>query len=126
MVETGGDRVRGIKIAPGYHDYALDAPTVDALAEKLVAHNLALCVQMRMEDERSRHPAMRPRSVTAVAVAALAERHPDLRLLVCAAYMAELRTLAAPANIAVEMSMVESGRLLRDALAQMGALRLLA
>lgn len=126
MIETGSDRVRAFKIAPNYHAYSLEHPGADALAEALVTRNLALCIQLRMEDERSRHALMSTTGVPAQDVAAFAARHPRLRVLVCAAYMGELKVLAACPNVSAELSMVESGRLLRDALAHMGSERLLA
>ncbi|MGH2557431.1 MAG: hypothetical protein ACRDJH_00090, partial [Thermomicrobiales bacterium] len=46
-------------------------------------------------------------------------------ILVCGAYMADLPAFSATPNIHIEMSFVESGYLLRDALAALGADRLL-
>ena len=121
----GGDAVRAVKIVPNYHAYALDAPFVDRLAEAVAAAGLTLCIQARMEDERSRHPLMTSEGVPPAAIAALAARHPGLNLLVCGAYMLELPTYKNVPNLHVEMSMVESGRVLRDAFSHVGHERLL-
>lgn len=121
----GEGRVRAIKILPNYHAFTLDDPSVDALARKIAERDLTLSIQVRMEDERSRHAMMTTIGVPVAEIDALASRHPDLRILVCGAYMAELRQLAKRENLSFETSFVESGRLLNDALANAGAERVL-
>ncbi len=125
-LELGGERVGAIKLFPNYHAYSLDEPAVDALADRLKARNLTLSLQVRMEDERSRHPMMSTMGVPVAEIDALASRHPDLQILVCGAYMGELRQLVSKENLHFEMSFVESGRLLGDALKHVGATRLLS
>lgn len=126
VLELGGSAVRAVKIVPNYHVYSLaESPEVDALARELAERGLALAVQVRMEDERSRHPLMQSEGVPAADIAVFAERHPELPILLCGAYMAELRQLAPCANLSFELSFVESGRLLAEALQRVGAGRLL-
>ncbi len=120
-----GDAVRAIKVFPNYHTYAMDAPPIDALAASLTDTGTTLSIQARMEDERSRHPLMTSVGVGAKEIAAFARRHPRLTILVCSSYMPELAAYSDCPNIHVELSMVESGRLLQDALARMGAERIL-
>ncbi len=121
----GGALVRAVKIVSGYHDYALDLPAVDLLARRCLEQGLGLCVQVRMEDERMHHARMPVPRVDPAAVVALAKRHPHLPLLVCGSYMAELGAYRDSPNVWAELSFVESGFLLHDALGHMGADRLL-
>lgn len=124
-MEAGGSMVRGIKIAPNYHDYTLDCPSVAALARRCAVQGIALCIQVRMEDERSHHPLMKVPAVPPVAVTEFAGRHDSLPILVCGAYMSELAAYREYANVSAELSFVESGWLLRDALGFLGGDRLL-
>jgi uncharacterized protein len=124
-IEGGGAMVRGIKVTPNYHNYTLDSPSIAALARRCAVHGRALCIQVRMEDERSHHPLMKVPAVPPAAVAEFAGRHDSLPMLVCGAYMSELAAYRAYANISAELSFVESGWLLRDALGFLGGDRLL-
>lgn len=124
-IEAGGLMVRGIKIVPNYHDYALDSPSVAALARRCAMQQIALCIQVRMGDERSHHPLMKVPAVPPAAVAEFAGRHDSLPMLVCGAYMSELGAYRASPNVSAELSFVESGWLLRDALGFLGGDRLL-
>lgn len=121
----GGAAVRAVKIVPNYHGYALTLPAVGELAAELARVGLALCVQVRMVDERARHPLMRVPGVAIAEVAGLAAAQSELPVLVCGAYLAELAALAPVGNAHAELSFVESGYLLRDALGRLGADRLL-
>ncbi|HEU5424500.1 MAG TPA: hypothetical protein VFU72_13225 [Nitrolancea sp.] len=120
-----GDVLRAVKIVPNYHEYSLGAPAVAALAAELARRDLGLCVQLRLADERAHRPSLVVPGVDPACVTALAVAQPDLRVLVCGAYMSDLAVLAPAANIATELSFVESGYLLRDALAHLGPDRLL-
>lgn len=124
-MEAGGPMVRGIKITPNYHDYTLDSPSVDALARRCAMQGIALCIQVRMEDERSHHPLMKVPAASPAAVTEFAGRHDSLPILVCGAYMSELAGYREYANVSAELSFVESGWLLRDALRFLGGDRLL-
>lgn len=124
-LRDGGAQVRAVKIVPGYHDYSLDHPSVDMLAGSCLERDLGLCVQVRMEDERMHHARMPVPRVDPAAVVALAKRHPQLRLLVCGSYMAELAAYRDHPSISAELSFVESGFLLHDALGHLGPDRLL-
>ncbi len=124
-LDAGGTMVRAVKIVPNYHNYSLDIPAVTALARECGERGIGLCVQVRMEDERSHHPLMRVPAVPPAAVVALAGEHAALPLLICGAYMAELTAYRTCPTVSVELSFVESGFLLRDALASLDADRLL-
>jgi predicted TIM-barrel fold metal-dependent hydrolase len=124
-IEGGGAMVRGVKITPNYHNYTLDSPSITALARRCAMQRIALCIQVRMVDERSHHPLMKVPAVPPAAVAEFAGRHDSLPMLVCGAYMSELAAYRAYANVSAELSFVESGWLLRDALGFLGGDRLL-
>jgi predicted TIM-barrel fold metal-dependent hydrolase len=124
-LEMGGPMVRGIKVTPNYHDYTLDSPSITALARRCAMQQIALCIQVRMGDERSHHPLMKVPAVPPAAVAEFAGRHDSLPILVCGAYMSELAAYREYPNVSAELSFVESGWLLRDALGFLGGDRLL-
>jgi len=117
--------VPAVKIFPNYHGYEIDLPALDALAQSLAALGITLCVQLRMEDERARHRTVNVPPLSIPDIVAFAGCHPELSILVCAPYMRDLAELNSAPNISVEMSFVESGHLLRDALRHMTASRLL-
>jgi predicted TIM-barrel fold metal-dependent hydrolase len=124
-VERSGGRMRAVKIVPNYHGYRPVDDAAHELAQELARRGLTLCVQMRMADERAHHPLMKVPGVDATDVVKLASSLPDLPILVCGAYMAELATFAPQPTIHAELSFVESGYLLRDAVTALGADRLL-
>ncbi len=121
----GGSLVRAIKIVPNYHVYQLGESVVADLIATLRRQALPLVIQLRMVDERAHHPLMKVPGVPVNDVAALAATYPDLPILACGAYQSELASLGSAHNLSVELSFVESGYLLRDALAHLGPKRLL-
>lgn len=97
-----------LRIVPNYHRYTLDAPAVDALADSLARRATVLVIQMRVEDERRQHPLMKVPGVGPAAVAALAERHPGLRILCLCAYLGEVGALTEHTpNVWVDIACVE-------------------
>jgi predicted TIM-barrel fold metal-dependent hydrolase len=120
-----GDALRAVKIVPNYQSVDLHDPCAVALAHELARQGLTLCIQMRMADERAHHPLMKVLGVEPAAILALAARAPELPILACGPYLAELPALAPAPNIHAELSFVESGFLLRGALAALGSDRLL-
>lgn len=123
-LDQGAGIVGGIRVVPGYHAYSLEGRVADALAEACAARGLTVCVQARMEDERCHHPLMKVPPPEPRTIAAFSARHPRTSILVCGAYMAELPAYAECRNVVAEMSFVESGHLLRDAIAALGPDRL--
>ncbi|HHT27587.1 MAG TPA: hypothetical protein GXZ82_10115 [Firmicutes bacterium] len=118
-------RIAAYKVFPNFHGYDLEAPGINALAEELARSNTTLCIQLRMEDDRAQHHTLRLPVIPMAAVAAFAQRHPTLNILLCAPLMAEARAVSQVENISVEMSFMETGDLLNVALGHMGAHRLL-
>lgn len=85
--------VRMIKLLPGYGGYGLDA--ADELFEEAGRVNLAVMVQIRIDDLRRHHPLAMVPDVPAGDVVEAAKRHPDLKLVMGGASAATLREFAA-------------------------------
>jgi predicted TIM-barrel fold metal-dependent hydrolase len=109
-------RARALKLWPNYHDYSLHQPRVGELARWAQEHDVPLCIQLRMQDERN-HPAICVvPGVSAASLAQLAKQHPGTRFLACGVYKNELAALAVASNVWVELSFLESGNTLSDAI----------
>lgn len=115
---------RAVKLFPNYHGYTLDDPRARRLAAMCAERNAPLCIQIRMMDERGHHPLMKVPAVPVDSVAELARAVPQVRILACGAYHAELGKLRAAANVWAETSFVESGHTLRNAVQALGPGRL--
>ncbi|MCY3770620.1 MAG: amidohydrolase family protein [Gemmatimonadetes bacterium] len=90
---TGHRAVRMIKLLPGYGGYGLDA--ADELFEEAGRVNLAVMVQIRIDDPRRQHPLAMVPDVPARDVVEAAKRHPDLKLVMGGTSAATLREFAA-------------------------------
>jgi hypothetical protein len=82
-------------------------------------------VQLRVLDERAHHPLMQVPGVPVEALARLATAVPDGRFLACGIFQAELGALADAPNVMAEVSSVESGDALANALSALGPDRLM-
>jgi uncharacterized protein len=113
--ERWGCRV--VKLTPGYHQYQLNDPLAGELAALAEQLGMLVSIQMRMVDERAQHHAVKVLPVSAADVVALAGQHPQTRFLACGAWRGnDLQALNAAPNVWVEISSVESGDTLRDAI----------
>ena len=94
LAKAAGHRaVPMIKLLPGYGRYGLDA--ADELFEEAGRVNLAVMVQIRIDDPRRHHPLAQVPDVHAGEVVVAAKRHPDLKLVMGGASAATLREYAA-------------------------------
>ena len=94
LAKAAGHRaVPMIKLLPGYGGYGLDA--VDEVFEEAGRVNLAVMVQIRIDDPRRHHPLAQVSDVPAGEVVEAAKRHPDLKLVMGGASAATLREYAA-------------------------------
>ena len=84
-------RVRLVKLHPNYGNY--DLVQADGLLAALAERELAVIIQTRMEDPRRQHPRALVPDVPAEDVAAAAERHPDLTVVLGGARWNEIRAL---------------------------------
>jgi len=113
-----------LTVVPNYHRYTLGAPAVDALAESMVRHDAVLVVRMRVEDERRQHPLMKVPGVDPATVVALAERHPELRILCLCTYLREVAALVERTpNVWVDIACVEFLNTVRKLLTKVPAQR---
>jgi predicted TIM-barrel fold metal-dependent hydrolase len=87
-------RVRAVRLLPNYHDYRLDAPTVDELIAELQRRRLRLIVQMQMIDHRHEYHALTIKPVPAAELAALLRRHAKLTVLASGLLRPDLLALA--------------------------------
>lgn len=125
VLEVGGESIGAIRIVPNYHGYAVDGEESRAIGRAVVSAGLGLCIQLRMLDERAHHPLMVVPGTPIDGVARLADAVPDLRILACGIYNAELPGIAAVGNVSAELSSVESGDVLATALRIVPAERLM-
>jgi predicted TIM-barrel fold metal-dependent hydrolase len=100
-----------VRLFPAYHGYRLDHPAVDACLERVAAAGLPVVLTWQLEDSRMQGAAMRAPDLEAEAVAALAARHPGLRLVVTGAIgsqiVATAQRLPAGARVWFDVSRVQ-------------------
>ena len=90
---TGHHAVRMIKLLPGYGGYEL--AVADDLLTEAGRADLAVMVQVRIEDPRRQHPLAQVPDYSTQAVLEAAKRHPNLNLVIGGASAATLRECAA-------------------------------
>lgn len=73
-------RVPMVRLFPSYHFYGLDEPPVDVLAEQAAVDGVVLGVHARLEGY-VRSPLAKGKAFPTEQIGALAERHPDLRVV---------------------------------------------
>lgn len=99
-----------INIYPSFHRCAVDSAETDGLAGRLAGNQGTLLITMRMEDNRGMHPCCMIPDVQTDGIAALANRHPKLRIVCLNASVYELERLADQAsNIHFDTAYVEMG-----------------
>jgi predicted TIM-barrel fold metal-dependent hydrolase len=124
----GQRQVRAVRLAPGFHGYAVDAAR-DVVAEA-ARRGLATIVQTRIEDERHhRAPPQRVQEAPLGDIVALAAALPRARVIAAGAYLAEV--LRQPdhvrqlRNLWLDVSHIDGLSCLREARDAVGARRLL-
>jgi predicted TIM-barrel fold metal-dependent hydrolase len=88
---VGIGNVRLVKLLPAYSPYEL-SEAEDLLLEAAAA-GVAVIVQTRLEDPRRQHPLAQVPDVPASAVADVAERHPNLTVIIGGPRFGEIRSL---------------------------------
>jgi predicted TIM-barrel fold metal-dependent hydrolase len=100
-----------VRLFPAYHGYRLDDPAVDDCLARVAAAGLPAVLTWQLEDARMQGAAMRAPDLDAAAVAALAARHPALRLVVTGAIgsqiVATAKALPAAARVWFDVSRVQ-------------------
>lgn len=104
-------RMPGVRLYPGYHDYALDAPVFAELLALAERRGLIVQLAVRMEDTRTHHPLMLVPDVDVTPLPDLLAERPQLRLIVLNALRTvrgeALMRLVEAGNVHVEISMLE-------------------
>ncbi len=85
-------QTRMVRIIPGYGGYSMEH--IDSFCEAVSEAGLILAIQVRMDDPRRQHSLAQVPDVPAIEVAALARRHPSLRVVLAGASTGAIRTLA--------------------------------
>jgi uncharacterized protein len=105
--------MRGIRVYPNYHGYALDDPRFARLLAVAAQRKLLVQVSLALEDDRSQNPVLVAPPVNAAPLADLLPKNPGLRLMllnsgyrVLSGNVALLRRLA-DAGVWFELAMLE-------------------
>ncbi|MCZ7648796.1 MAG: amidohydrolase family protein [Planctomycetota bacterium] len=117
-------KVKAFKLTPNYHQTPLNDRKVDEFCAFAAEKKLAVCIQLRMMEERTHHPLMKIPPVQLGDLAKLASQHPTVKFLACAAFCRDLPKLREASNVFVEHSLVESPFTLKVALDAVGPERL--
>ena len=99
-----------LALAPAYHLYDVGEERVDGVREGAKKRDLAVCIVMHVEDARKQHPLMPVADVAVDAVAELALRHADGRILLAGLSDVQAGAFAGEEfdHVCVEMSGFES------------------
>ena len=108
-VETLG--YRGVRAYPNYHQYGLDDPVVDALLTAAGDLGIFVSVAARMTDERHHYPLCMVPATDLSPLPRVAERHPDVPILLVNVSNGDLGPLVEPTrgmpNLYFELSRFE-------------------
>ncbi|NLS91315.1 MAG: amidohydrolase family protein [Planctomycetaceae bacterium] len=122
-------KMPGVRLYPGYHGYALDAPELAELLTMAEERGLVVQVVVRLEDTRMQHPLMRVEDVDPKPLAELVAARPKLRVVVLNALKGVragvLAALVAAGQVYFEISMLEGVEGIANLLGQVPAERLL-
>lgn len=104
-------RMRGVRLHPNYHGYALDDPDFRALLGLAARQGLVVQIALVMEDERMMHPRLRVEPVDPSPLLEALREHPTLRVVLVNALRTlraqPLLKLIAAGNVWVEIAMLE-------------------
>lgn len=95
--------MRGIRLAPGYHGYALDDDSLPALLREAAERRLLVELLASLEDTRTQHPLARVPPVDLAPLAEVIRPIKDLRLICLGAFHAANRAAIEQAVAAGEV-----------------------
>ena len=75
-------RMRGVRVHPNYHGYALDHPNFLAFLKEAETRRLIVMLPIQMEDERVMHPLLRVKPVDLEPLTKLLPQTPQLKLVI--------------------------------------------
>lgn len=97
-----------IRLLPTFHGYTLRSRTAREVADFARDANLPICVQLRLDDERSRYFGLKLRAINIDDVISLADRRSDTSFVILNTYMDEARRLLAEtSDVHVDTSFAE-------------------
>lgn len=103
--------MRGIRLHPNYHGYALDDPRLAELLTLAAQQQLIVQIAVRMEDDRTQHPLVRVPGVDLATLGAVLKSHPTVQVQLLNSgrdvMPALLRELAERPNVWLEFAMTE-------------------
>jgi predicted TIM-barrel fold metal-dependent hydrolase len=101
--------MRGIRLHPNYHGYALDDPACAELLAAAARRGLIVQIALVMEDERTQYPLLRVPPVNPAPLAAMVKGLPKLRLMVLNSNRPPVaKQLSAAGLVYFDVAMVES------------------
>jgi len=89
----------GVKIHPSYHGYSLENNNViGQFFEECSKAKIPIIVPLRIQDERSHHPASRIPPISASQIISAARKNSDLKIIVCNARSNEISQICMKNN----------------------------
>ena len=73
-------RMRGIRLHPGYQNYALDHPEFDRLLQQVAERGMLVQIALEMEDPRMQHPLIKAPTLGAVPLVSLMKKYPRAKV----------------------------------------------
>ncbi len=121
--ETHG--IRAVKIHPSFHFFSLASGVCGDMCGILEEERMTLVIDVRIEDERFRHPGFEAPAPTTDEISGLAARHRGLSILCLNLYRKELLALADSENVASDIAFVEFFKTVESVLESIPANRIL-
>ncbi len=112
-------RMRGVRVHPNYHGYALDHPSFAEFLKLAEARRLLVMLPIQMEDERVMHPLLRVKPVDIDPLKQLLPQFPQLRLVILNAgkslLVSQLAPLTRKANVYIDIATLDGLTVIEDA-----------
>ncbi|HWV24285.1 MAG TPA: hypothetical protein VNZ58_08840 [Thermomicrobiales bacterium] len=114
MVESA--HCRAVRLLPTWHGWGPEHPDAREVLRSIAQAGCVPILQARMLDERALPPSAAQASFDVSAVAAWLESVSDVRVILAGLYQSELAAVVELEHVAVDLSFVESGDTLANAL----------
>ncbi|MFP4382746.1 MAG: amidohydrolase family protein [Spirochaetia bacterium] len=99
----------GVKLHPSYHGWKLTGPEIQDLASIMEKTGKPLVISARMEDERLHYFRMKVPPEPADPLRDLADRFPELNIIILNLYLAEIKELSgSPSNLYTDIAFAET------------------
>lgn len=99
--------MKGIRLHPNYHGYALDDPASVELLEAATEKRLLVQIVAQMEDERTQHPLVQVKPVDLKPLVVLLNKMPEARVMILNANRAMSMTTLAGSKVWLDIAMLE-------------------